>query len=198
MKRYAPAAGRNVLPIGDVLAEELPESGLVLEIASGSGEHALAFARRFPALDWQPSDPDPEAIASIAAWREEDGPDNLRPPVILDASSEDWPVASAAAVLCINMVHISPWSATEGLMRQAAEVLDAGKPLILYGPFIEDDVETAPSNIAFDESLNTRNSAWGLRALPAVDRLARASGFDRTNRYPMPANNLTVVYRRQR
>ena len=117
MKRYAPAAGRNVLPIGDVLAEELPESGLVLEIASGSGEHALAFARRFPALDWQPSDPDPEAIASIAAWREEEGPGNLRSPVKLDAAAEGWPVASAAAILCINMVHISPWCATEGLMR---------------------------------------------------------------------------------
>ena len=198
MKRYAPAAGRNVLPIGDVLAEELPESGLVLEIASGSGEHALAFARRFPTLDWQPSDPDPEAIASIAAWREEDGPDNLQSPVKLDAAAEDWPVASAAAVLCINMIHISPWSATEGLVRHAAAVLDAGNPLILYGPFLEDDVETAPSNIAFDESLKARNPAWGLRDLSAVDRLARASGFNRTERYPMPANNLTLVYRQQR
>ena len=197
MKRYAPAAGRNVLPIGDVMSEELPESGLVLEIASGSGEHALAFAQRFPALDWQPSDPDPEAIASIAAWREEDGPGNLRLPVKLDAAAEAWPVSSAATVLCINMVHISPWNATEGLVRQAAEVLDAGKPLILYGPFIENDVETAPSNIAFDQSLKVRNPSWGLRNLSDVDQLAQASGFTRTKRYPMPANNLTVVYRRQ-
>lgn len=197
MKRYAPAAGRNVLPIGDVLAEELPDSGLVLEIASGSGEHALAFAQRFPALDWQPSDPDPEAIASIAAWREEDGPDNLRSPVKLDAAAGAWPVASAAAVLCLNMVHISPWSATKGLVRHAATLLDAEHPLILYGPFFEDNVETAPSNIAFDESLKARNPAWGLRDLSAVDRLARASGFNRTKRYPMPANNLTVVYRQQ-
>ena len=198
MKRYAPATGRNVLPIGDVLAKELPDSGLVLEIASGSGEHALAFARRFPGLDWQPSDPDPEAIASIEAWREEDGPANLQEPVMMDASAEDWPVASAATVLCINMIHISPWCATEGLVRQAAEVLDAGNPLILYGPFIEDDVDTAPSNIAFDQSLKARNPAWGLRDLSAVDRLARASGFHRSKRYPMPANNLTVVYRKQR
>ena len=197
MKRYAPAAGRNVQPIGDVLAEELPDSGLVLEIASGSGEHALAFAQRFPALDWQPSDPDPEAIASIATWREEDGPDNLRLPVKLDAAAEAWPVSSAAAVLCINMIHISPWCATEGLVRHAATVLDAEHPLILYGPFVEDDVATAPSNIAFDESLNARNPSWGLRNLSDIDQLAQARGFMRAKRYPMPANNLTVVYRRQ-
>ena len=198
MKRHAPATARNSEPLAEVLAGELPNEGLVLEIASGTGEHAVFMARRFPALVWQPSDPDPEAIASIEAWREEDGPGNLRSAVMLDAAADAWPVASAAAVLCINMVHISPWGATEGLVEHAAEVLDAGNPLILYGPFIEDDVETAPSNIAFDESLKARNSGWGLRNLSAVDRLARASGFNRTKRYPMPANNLTVVYRQQR
>ena len=130
VKRRAPAAARNVDPIGDVLSGWLPASGVVLEIASGTGEHALAFARRFPALEWQPSDPDPEALASIAAWQS-DGPANLRAPVQLDVRTSDWPVGRADAILCINMVHIAPWEAALGLLDGAARLLAAGSSLIL-------------------------------------------------------------------
>jgi hypothetical protein len=196
VKRSAPAALRNREPIAAVLAEELPPAGLVLEVASGSGEHALHFARALPGLEWQPSDPDPEARASIAAWREEESPANLRAPLALDASAPGWPLERAEALVCINMVHISPVAATEGLFAGAERLLPAGAPLVLYGPYFEDDVATAPSNLAFDESLRSRDPAWGLRRVAWVDDLAAAHGFARTRRVAMPANNLTLVYRR--
>ena len=196
MKRHAPAAARNSAPIAEVLARELPAEGLVLEIASGSGEHALFLARRFPGLVWQPSDRDGEALASIAAWRVEEGPDNLLPPVEIDVSASDWPVADADAILCVNMVHIAPWRAAEGLFRGAERLLTEGAPLVLYGPFLEADVATAPSNLAFDRSLKDRDPQWGLRRIEDVDELARKSGFARSARYEMPANNLVLVYRR--
>ena len=196
MKKFAPAAARNSGPIADVLARELPESGRVLEVASGTGEHAVFLARRFPSLQWQPTDPDLEAMASIASWREEAGLANLLEPRKLDVSSADWPVARADAVLCINMIHISPWEASEGLFAGAARLLGDGAPLITYGPYIEDAVETAPSNLSFDESLKARNAAWGLRNIADIDRLASAHGFTRSARHAMPANNLTLVFRR--
>ena len=196
MKRHAPAAARNSAPIAQVLAEELPDSGLVLEIASGTGEHAVYFAREFPHLAWQPSDQDGAALASIDAYGKEAGLANLRPAISLDASRGGAPLDGAAAMVCINMVHISPWSASEGLFAMAASVLGEGAPLVLYGPYFEDEVETAPSNAAFDRSLKERNPAWGLRNLADVDELARRHGFDRTARHAMPANNLTLVYRR--
>lgn len=197
MKRHAPAAERNREPIAEVLAEELPSAGLVLEVASGTGEHAVHFARRFPQLEWQPSDPDEAARESIAAWREEAGLANLHLPIELDASARAWPIARADAALCINMIHISPLSATEGLFTQVARVLPPGAPLILYGPFLEDAVETAPSNEAFDASLRARNAEWGLRPISWLDALAERCGFERTRRAAMPANNLTLVYRRR-
>ena len=196
MKRHAPAAGRNREPIAAILTEELPSTGLVLEVASGTGEHAVHFARTFPRLQWQPSDPDPDAIASIAAWREEQALPNLLPPVVLDAAAPTWPLARADAVVCINMVHISPIAATEGLCAGAARLLDRGAPLVLYGPYLEADVETAESNIAFDLSLKARNPDWGLRTLEWLDRVAGGAGFRRTRRMAMPANNLTLVYRK--
>ena len=196
MKRHAPATERNPEPIAEVLAEELPSAGLVLEIASGTGEHAVHFARRFPHNDWQPSDPDPAARESIAAWREEAGLANLRAPIGLDASVPQWPIGRADAALCINMVHISPPAATEGLFVQAARVLPPGAPLILYGPFLEDEVETAASNLAFDASLRARNPDWGLRPVSWIDGLAEGGGFDRSRKVEMPANNLMLVYRR--
>lgn len=196
MKRHAPATARNSEPIAQILTEELPANGLVLEIASGSGEHAVYFAQRFASLVWQPSDPDNDALASVAAWREEARIDNLRAPLQLDASAREWPVDHADAVVCINMIHISPWAATEGLFAGAGRLLAPGAPFITYGPYLEDDVATAPSNLAFDESLKARNPAWGLRNLADVDELAAASGFARTARYAMPANNLMLVYRR--
>ncbi|MPT47546.1 MAG: DUF938 domain-containing protein [Sphingobium sp.] len=197
-RRHAPAALRNRDAISQVLARELPASGLVLEIASGSGEHALHFAKSFPALDWHPSDPDPAARASIAAWMEDDRPQNLRLPLDCDAMASDaWPIEHADAVLCINMVHISPWEATLGLFHGAARLLKAAAPLILYGPYSEDDVETAESNLTFDAWLRARDDRFGLRRAEDVDAVASGYGFTRTARISMPANNLMLVYRRR-
>ena len=196
MKRHAPAAERNREPIAAVLTEELPAAGLVLEVASGTGEHAVHFARTYPRLAWQPSDPDAESCASIAAWREEAGLANLLQPLELDASAPPWPIAQADAVLCINMVHISPLAATEGLLAGAAALLAPGAPLILYGPYLEAAVETAPSNLEFDGWLKQRDPEFGLRSAEWLDERAAAHGFARTRRVAMPANNLTLVYRR--
>ena len=195
MKRHAPATARNAEPLANVLASELPEKGLVLEIASGTGEHAVFLARRFPQLRWQPSDRDEGALDSIRAWASEAALENIADPILLDTASIEWPIEHADALLCVNMVHISPWEATEGLFAGAAEVLGRGAPLILYGPFIEDGVETAASNLAFDRSLKDRDSRWGLRRLDDLDRLAPKHRFVRTERHAMPANNLVLVYR---
>lgn len=182
-----------------MLSDLLHPTGKVLEIASGSGEHALYFAQVFPQNLWQPSDPDPRAVASIAAWAEDADLPNLLPPLELDAAHpESWPeVDAVAAILCINMIHISPWAATEGLIRGASERLAPQEPLILYGPFIRDGVETAPSNLAFDADLKRRNPAWGVRHLAAVEALASEQGFKLDHIEPMPANNLTVIFRKQ-
>lgn len=193
-RREAPAAARNVAAIGDVLAEWLPERGTVLEIASGTGEHALAFARRFPAIDWQPSDPDREALESIAAWRGE-GPANLRPPLEIDVRERQWPIAGAAAIVAINLVHISPWDAALGLIAGAGRLLAPGAPLILYGPWREAGIAPAPSNLAFDAILRERDPRWGLREVEAFSAAAApALLFD--ERRSMPANNLMLRFRR--
>ncbi|UOR09936.1 class I SAM-dependent methyltransferase [Qipengyuania flava] len=197
MKRHAPATARNSEPLAEVLAEELPDRGLVLEVASGSGEHAVFLARQFPALEWQPSDVDLEALASVDAWAAEAAVANLRPAIALDAAQANWPIAAADAVLCVNMVHISPWSAAVGLFTGAGWILTSGAPLMLYGPFIEPGRETAPSNLAFDQSLKQRNSEWGLRSTADLDALAADHGLRRTARHAMPANNLVLVYRRE-
>jgi SAM-dependent methyltransferase len=196
MRQHAPAAERNREPIAAVLREMLPDRGTVLEVASGTGEHALWFARLFPDLAWQPSDPDPHALASIAAWRDGEGPTNLLEPLRLDAAAEAWPIDRADALLCVNMVHISPWAATLGLLRGAGRLLAPGAPLILYGPYRRADVPTAPSNEAFDASLRARNPEWGLRDLEAVAAAAEAQGLDFERLFEMPANNVTVVFRR--
>lgn len=196
-KRHAPAALRNREAIAEVLARELPASGTVLEIAAGSGEHAVFFAEHFGSLTWLPTDPSPEALASIAEYRADYPGTNLSAPVMLDAADPDsWPVAEADAILCINMVHISPWAATQGLFRGAARLLgSSGGPLILYGPFIEDGIATAASNLAFDESLKARDPRWGLRRAEDLDGLAAAHGLARSARHAMPANNLSLVFR---
>ena len=154
------------------------------------------MARRFPQLAWQPSDIDPAALASIDAWAQETQLANLLPAIALDASAETWPVQTVDAVVCINMIHISPWQATQGLFAGSERVLAAGASLILYGPFLERDVETAPSNLAFDAELRRRDPRWGLREVEALDRLAGDRGFSRTTHHPMPANNLVLVYRK--
>jgi len=195
-KRHAPATLRNRDAIAAVLGHELPVAGLVLEIASGSGEHAAHFAAHFRALDWQPSDPDPAALTSIAAWNAEAGFGNIRAPLMIDAAKADWPVAHADALLCVNMVHISAWAATLGLMAGAGRVLGSDAPLILYGPFVEDQVPTAPSNFEFDTSLRVRDPAWGLRNVRDVSAEAAVQRLRLTRRVEMPANNLMLVYRK--
>lgn len=196
MKRHAPATERNRDAIAAVLREVLPERGVLLEVAAGTGEHAAYLAPLSPGVRWQPSDPDPQALTSIEAWQADSAADNLLPPVFLDAASDTWPIDSADAILCINMVHISPWAATEGLMRGAARLLFAGAPLILYGPYRRAGVPTAPSNEAFDASLKARNPAWGLRDLGAVQAEAAGQGLAFERLHEMPANNLTLVFRR--
>lgn len=195
-KRHAPATLRNRDAIAAVLADWLPETGMVLEVASGSGEHVVHFAAVFPHLDWQPSDPDPAGLTSIAAYRAEAGLANIAPPRALDASAPAWPIDRVDAVLCINMVHISPWEATLGLFAGAARLLAAGAPLILYGPYIEPDVHTAASNLAFDASLRARDPAWGLRDTDIVKAAATDAGFAFAERRAMPANNLVLLFRR--
>ncbi len=195
-RRSAPHVARNTAPILEVLRRTLPEKGLVLEVASGSGEQSLAFARAFPELLWQPTDPDAAALASIAAWRDSEGLSNLLPPLELDAGAVDWPIDSAGAIVCINMVHISPWGATMGLMRGAERLLERGAPLYLYGPYRQQGVPTAPSNEAFDASLKSRNPEWGLRNLEDVAAEAERNGLTLERVVEMPANNLSVVFRR--
>jgi SAM-dependent methyltransferase len=196
-RQHAPATERNREPILAVLREELPERGLVLEVASGTGEHAVHFARALPNLQWQPSDPSPEALASIAAWRESEGSVNLLAPIALDAASEHWPLDSADAIVCINMVHISPWQSTVGLMRGVGRLLPSGGPLILYGPYRRAGHPLEPSNAAFDESLKARDPRWGLRLLEDVADCAAASDLALSRVVEMPANNLTVIFRKR-
>ncbi|NNC46911.1 MAG: DUF938 domain-containing protein [Sphingomonas sp.] len=196
-KRHAPAAARNVTFIGDVLEEWLPAKGLVLETSSGTGEHALAFARRFPNLEWQPSDPDPLALASIKAWRQEAGSDNLFGPLMIDTRDGDWDIDRADVILSINMAHIAPWEATLGLLDGAKRLLPAGGQLIFYGPWRADDVETAPSNLAFDESLKERDSQWGLRRVEDLVDEAGVRGLDFCEKRLMPANNMMLRLRRR-
>ena len=194
----SPATARNTAPILTVLRAHLPAKGRVLEIASGAGEHAVACAGALPGLEWIPSDPSAEARTSIAAWAARARLPNLRPPVALDMTDEaTWPGEPAEAMVCINMVHISPWTATEGLMRLAGKTLRRpGGLLVLYGPYLEAEVETAPSNLAFDESLKRRDPAWGLRDRDAVVAAAKAEGLAFTRRIAMPANNLILLFRR--
>lgn len=195
-RRSAPAALRNRGPILDLLAEVLPAHGLVLELASGSGEHVVHFARALPALRWQPSDPDAAARASIAAWTEAEGLENVLAPLEIDASTAPWPIERVDAVLCINMIHISPWEATEGLMRGAGRILLPGAPLYLYGPYRRTDRTLEPSNAAFDRDLRRRDPRWGLRLLDEVADCAAAQGFGLDRVAEMPANNLSVVFRK--
>ncbi len=192
---YAPAALRNREPILDVLRRILPDGGLVLELASGTGEHGAYFAGALPDLEWQPSDRDARALASIDAHRLS-GPVNLRPAVALDATSALWPVTRADAMICINMIHISSWSACEGLMAGAERILPSGGVLYLYGPYKQGGRHTAPSNAAFDENLKARDAAWGVRDLGDVIALADRHGMGLVETVAMPANNLSVVFRK--
>jgi SAM-dependent methyltransferase len=193
----SPSSARNREPLLAVLRRWLPKRGLVLEIASGLGEHAVWFAEAFPGVTWQPTDQNPEARAVIAARREVSGLANLHPPLTLDASAPDgWPVDAAEAIVCNNMIHISPWAATQGLLAGAGRVLTPGGVLCLYGPYIEAEVETAPSNLAFDADLRRRDPAWGIRDLDAVKAEAAGHSLVFEERVAMPANNLCLLFRK--
>jgi SAM-dependent methyltransferase len=193
-KRHAPATERNRAAIAEVLRGILPEKGIVLEIASGTGEHIVHFADIFPHLSWQPSDPDPVALASIAAWSGEGSHSNLQSPMQIDASA-NWPVDHADAIICINMVHISPWAATLGLMKNAGRVLPVGGMLYLYGPYRRHDAPTAPSNQQFDQSLKERNPEWGLRYIEDLVAEASNAGMTLDRIIEMPANNMSLIFR---
>ena len=196
-RRFAPATERNRDPILALLRRVLPPAGTVLEIASGTGEHAIYFSRQLPHLAWQPTDPDAAARASIAAWSAEAGLANIAAPLALDAALPNWPIDRADAVLAVNMVHISPWAATIGLLAGAARVLPAGAPLVLYGPYKRGGWHTAASNEAFDQNLRRQNAAWGVRDLERVVEAAEAAGFGPAEIVQMPANNLGLVFRRR-
>ena len=190
------AAERNKAPILDVLQRVLPRVGTVLEIASGTGQHVVHFARALPELVWQPSDSDGRALAWIESLVDASALANARMPIRLDVHEQPWPVRNVDAAVCINMIHISPWTATEALFRGAGSVLDGAGPLVLYGPYRRDGRHTAPSNEAFDADLRTRNAEWGVRDLGEVEAEAGKWGFALDGVVEMPANNLTVVFRR--
>ena len=195
MKRHAPATERNRDPILAVLERVLPPSGLVLEVASGSGEHVVYFAAKLPRLTWQPTDVDRSGIAGIEEWITESGLGNVRPPLVLDAEAASWPVERADAVLCTNMIHIAPFAACVGLMRGAAAVLASGAVLVTYGPYKVDGQHTAPSNESFDAGLRARNPEWGVRDVGDVVSAAAEYGLALVERIPMPANNFMLVFR---
>ena len=193
----SPAAERNKEPILEVLRRVLPATGTVLEIASGTGQHVVHFARGLPKLSWQPSEPDARLRAAIEARVGAAALANIRPPLALDVLEKPWPLARADAIVCINMIHIAPWAAAQALLGEAGRLLHAGACLVLYGPYRRGGQHTAPSNAAFDASLRSRNPEWGVRDLDDVEALAKRSGFALQETVEMPANNLTVVFARQ-
>ena len=193
---YFPHVARNREPILEVLRRVLPPQGLVLEIASGGGEHAAYFASNLPGVIWQPTDANTEMFESIAAHRTAAGVANLLAPLHLDVTAEQWPVARAEAMVCCNMIHIAPWAVTEGLIAGAGRTLARDGLLYLYGPYKIDGRHTAPSNEDFDANLRARNPLWGVRDLTEVSGLAKRHGFALAETVPMPANNLSVIFRR--
>jgi hypothetical protein len=195
-RRIAPAANRNRDAILAVLKDILPPSGTVLEIASGTGQHAVHCAAALPGLTWQPSDPDENARQSIAAWRAHDALPNVNAPLALDVRAADWGIGEVAAIVCVNMIHIAPWEAAEALFRGAGERLGVGGVLYLYGPFRRDGAHTAPSNEAFDAQLRATDARYGVRDLDDVVRLGAAAGLVLEEIVPMPANNLRLVFRK--
>lgn len=202
----SPAVARNREPIAEVLESYLPRRGAVIEIASGTGEHAVFLARRFPGIVWQPSDVDPAALSAIEAWRTAPGeggspPSNVRPPLRLDVTRPDWPgqtgVRFPVGILAVNLIHIAPWRAAMGLLAGAGRLLIPGRHLFLYGPFRRGGRHTARSNASFDAMLRRENAEWGVRDLEGVAEAAGRHGFEVEEVREMPANNLTVVFTRR-
>ncbi len=195
-QKHAPATMRNRDAIVDVLRRILPDRGTVLEIASGTGEHAVFFGQKFPDISFQPSDPDPECCRSIAAWTKRAEARNVLSPMQLDALATDWDIEHPDALICINMIHISPWEASIGLFEKAAKLLAPGAPLFLYGPYFQEGIEPAQGNLDFERSLKSRNLQWGIRDVADIDTLADETGFARESLIEMPANNISLVYRK--
>ncbi len=192
-----PATTRNRAPILAALQAHLPAGGgLLLEVASGSGQHGAWMVAQLPGWRWQPTDPEAAARESIAAWRAHSGAPGLLPPLALDVRAPAWPVAAAEAIFCANMVHIAPWDCTLGLLDGAGRTLAPGGRLLLYGPFKVGGAHTAPSNAAFDESLRRRDPQWGVRDREAVEAAAAAAGLAVIARESMPANNQLLVFLR--
>ena len=194
MKQHAPATLRNRDSISEVLKDWLPETGRVLEIAAGTGEHGVFFATQFPHLEWLPTDGNPDSLPSIEAWRAEAGRPNLLPASCIDVLARPWSVERIGAIFCANMIHISPWKCTEALFTESASLLSPEGKLILYGPYLVEGQKTAPSNVAFDQSLRQRDPSWGIRWLHVVDELAQSVGMTRMEQRTMPANNLMLLY----
>ena len=193
----SPSAERNKGPIADLLRQILPHPGLVLEVSSGTGQHVVHFAREMPYLTWQPSERDEESLQSIAHWLAAEALTNVRAPLRLDVGDQPWPVSSAIAVVCLNMIHIAPWSAAEALIGGARATLSPGGALFLYGPFRREGRHTHPSNEAFDRQLRLQNPEWGVRDLEDVARHAEAQDFGAPEIHEMPANNVSVVFRKR-
>jgi hypothetical protein len=193
---FSAAAERNKGPILDVLRDVLPTQGVVLEIASGSGQHVVHFAKALPGLTWQPSDPEQVLRASIASRIEEEALSNVNAPLDLDVSRQPWPLASADALVCINMIHVAPWSATDALFAGSASVVSPDGVVVLYGPYRRRGRHTSQSNERFDADLRAQDRAWGVRDIEAVSQAAVARGFMLTDVVAMPANNFTLVFRR--
>lgn len=196
-RRFAPATERNRAPLLEVLRRTLPSAGDVLEVASGTGEHAVYFAAALPALRFWPTDPAHESLASIDAWRTHAALANVMPARALDVRDASWPLERCDALLCVNMIHIAPWACTEALFHGARARLPAGAPLVTYGPYRRGGAHTAPSNEAFDAQLRERNPAWGVRDIEAVTGVAEEAGFALAEVIEMPANNLTLCFRRR-
>ena len=193
LRRYAAATKRNRKHILKVLKSALPNKGKIIEVASGTGEHACYFAAAFPSLSWQPTDIDQMALESIEAHRLVNGKPNLLPPLHLDVNLENWPINGADGAICINMLHITPWHCCEGLIKGCSNLLQLEKPLILYGPFKQHGQHTSESNFAFDQYLRQQNSTWGIRNLDDITKLASAHKFTVGKTIPMPANNFCLV-----
>ena len=202
LRLFFPATQRNREPLAEALTHWLPDRGHVLELASGSGEHAVSFQHRFPGIAWHSSDPDPDHCASIRAWIAHEGlADSMPPPLQLDVRHRPWPLPQVQSmgldcVVAINLIHIAPWECSEALFTEAADWLRPSSPLVLYGPFRQGGAHTSESNAAFDRSLRSRCAEWGVRDLEAVQRLASDCGFAEALIQVMPANNLAVAFRR--
>jgi SAM-dependent methyltransferase len=192
----SPSAERNKAPIADILKHVLPDHGTVLEISSGTGQHVVHFAREMPDLIWQPSERDEPSLRSIERWMAAESLPNILAPLRIDVTELPWPAGNAAAIVCLNMIHIAPWSAAEGLIQGAGSVLGQGGILFLYGPYRQSGVPTSPSNEAFDAQLRSRNREWGLRSVEDVARYAKLHGFGAPDIHEMPANNLSLVFRK--